>query len=465
MVGAAAVVPALLLAIPALGTSSGCKAAPADTPAPIELFVHDPVLQAGPDSRCVIALCRSLLDAIRASRRTIDFAIYGLRNQPELFDALVAAQARGVRIRGVVDADVDGGNPYPDTDRLVGALRDVRSDRDADHRELARRTEAAPPPPRESKSCPRPPGTQGPVSCFDVALGDQRLRIAQASRDPIEFRGHILHHKFFVLDRSVVWTGSANLSDTDTGGYNANVALLLRGSHVARRFTGEFERLWRDGRFHDPTPATRAGDLPSDTSFAGPREIGVWFSPHEHPVDRAVLPLVRGATRTIRVAIFYLTSKRIAEALLTAQRRGVDVRILIDATGAANAYSKHQLLRQAGLSVKVENFGGKMHAKAASFDGESLLVGSMNWTAAGESSNDENVVVLRERPDLVAAFERAFEAMWDRVPERWGHADPGAESPDSPPACTDGMDDDHDGLIDAADPGCSPDLAHSPGHG
>ena len=42
-----------------------------------------------------------------------------------------------------------------------------------------------------------------------------------------------MHNKFFVVDKRFIWTGSANLSDTGTGGYNANIVAELDSVYFA----------------------------------------------------------------------------------------------------------------------------------------------------------------------------------------------------------------------------------------
>ncbi|MDE0450795.1 MAG: phospholipase D-like domain-containing protein [Gammaproteobacteria bacterium] len=182
----------------------------------------------------------------------------------------------------------------------------------------------------------------------------------------------------------------------------------------------------------------------------------------------AVQPLVARAKSTIDVSIFFLTHKYVTADLIDAHRRGVRVRIIVDATSATNGYTKHELLRVAGLPLKVENWGGKMHAKAAAIDGEFLIVGSMNWTSAGDSANDENTLILRSRR-LAAEYGVWFEHLWQSIPDRWlpRGARPDPESPDSRSACADGVDNDFDELVDSDDPGCAlrpPPLADLPPH-
>jgi phosphatidylserine/phosphatidylglycerophosphate/cardiolipin synthase-like enzyme len=152
--------------------------------------------------------------------------------------------------------------------------------------------------------------------------------------------------------------------------------------------------------------------------------------------------------------MFFLTHKALARELIQAARRGVRVCVIVDATSAVNGYSKHELLRAAGMPVKVENWGGKMHMKTAVVDGRFTVLGSMNWTRAGDKENDKNVLIVDSR-NVAARVERFFERLWRSIPDKRLVGRPDPESHDSTTACSDGMDDDFDGLIDAADPGCS----------
>src|SRR5690606_36124824 len=78
----------------------------------LTLFLHHPAGEARPAEACEIPLCASLLERVEAADRNVDLAIYGLRGQPTLLEALDRARARGVRVRVVVDADVRGENYY-----------------------------------------------------------------------------------------------------------------------------------------------------------------------------------------------------------------------------------------------------------------------------------------------------------------------------------------------------------------
>jgi len=68
-----------------------------------------------------------------------------------------------------------------------------------------------------------------------------------------------------------------------------------------------------------------------------------------------------------------------------------------------------------------------MHDKFALFDGQRLATGSFNWEVGSSKENHENML-LTDRPDLVAAYARRFEALAGQVQHgRTWAADPAAE--------------------------------------
>lgn len=411
----------------------------------VELVLHDPHDRAAPADQCDVRLCTSLLQAIDSARDSIDLAIYGMRDQTALLTALLRAKNRGVRVRLVVDRDIHGNNYYSSTEALVRVVGNASDDEESD-RTFARKEDLD----EIEPLCERPDGFKGPPQCLSFDIGSRCVIGVHASREELTFQGHIMHNKFAVVDEHVVWTGSTNASNSGTGGYNANLVLLIDDKRVASWYTREFETMF-DGRYHTDkttTPMTRRTELSDGT------RLSVLFSPQDEPMDRGVIPLIDKATQRIDVAVFFLTHVGVTEALLKARRRGVAIRVILDATGAKNGYTKHEVLRAGGIDVKIEDFGGKMHAKSAVIDRRYVIGGSMNWTSAGQNGNDENTVLL-ESPALARQYQAWFDTLWSRIDDRWLTDRPDPESRASGTACSDGSDNDFDKLADGADPGCS----------
>ena len=143
--------------------------------------------------------------------------------------------------------------------------------------------------------------------------------------------------------------------------------------------------------------------------------IAIYFSPKSNTYKNGIKQLIQNAKRYIYIPIFYLTHPNIAKELIKAKNRGVDIKIILDATAAKNKYSKHKILRANGIKVKVENFGGKMHCKSIIIDDKYIVTGSMNLTKAGINKNDENTLIIKN-PKLAKQYKKYFLTLWKKIP-------------------------------------------------
>ncbi|MFT5460237.1 MAG: phosphatidylserine/phosphatidylglycerophosphate/cardiolipin synthase-like enzyme, partial [Myxococcota bacterium] len=302
---------------------------------PLQLLLNDPAGRERPEDKCDRPICSKLLERIDAATESIDFALYGVRDQSDIVNALVRAKERGVKIRGVVDRDVDHKNYYSDTESVIASLGDIMDDFDADS--ATARLRASKPRSSYEPPCVRPKGWEGPLQCLGYDIGDTCLIAVHASREELLFQGDIMHNKFFVIDGRYLWTGSTNLSDSGTGGYNANLVTLLDSPEVAAWYTEEFLQMHRDGRYH----ATKVSRGVKRATLAPGVDVEVMFSPQDKPITTGVRPLLQQATEQIDIAVFFLTHKGITEDLILAHKRGVKVRVIMDATAATNGYAKH----------------------------------------------------------------------------------------------------------------------------
>ena len=408
----------------------------------LEIYFNSPLDRSGPKTDCTDEICTSLLELIENAKISIDFAIYGLRGQPHILNALESAKKRGIKIRGIIDKTVDGKSYYSDTHLLEKRLVNIKSDYNSDLRAKKYQENKNI---RDSKKCERPNFTKGPLQCFEGK--------GYASKEEIFFTGDIMHNKFFIMDKRFVWTGSANISDTGIGGYNANIAAVLDSIYFAKFYTQEFEQMYNLGNHHRQKKQLKKQEI---KKYINTSTVSLFFSPQGYAMNEGVIPLIEQAEESIDLAIFFLTHKNASKALVKAKERGIKVRVIVDATGATNGYSKHQYLRENGIDVKVESWGGKMHMKAALIDKKNIIVGSMNWTSAGESKNDENTLIVLNDSIHGEYMSQFFEKLWRSIPNKFLKQDPAPESVDSKGSCDDGIDNDFDKKIDARDLlGCS----------
>lgn len=142
--------------------------------------------------------------------------------------------------------------------------------------------------------------------------------------------------------------------------------------------------------------------------FAAEGDIELLLTPRDD-AEAALIRFISEAQRSIRVQIYIFTSKRIAEALVAAQRRGVDVRVLAD--GQMNRKAKGNalsVLLAAKVPVAMETAYNAAHNKLILVDAEgpacSVLTGSYNFTWSAQHRNAENILILRRNCALAKAY-------------------------------------------------------------
>ena len=125
---------------------------------------------------------------------------------------------------------------------------------------------------------------------------------------------------------------------------------------------------------------------------------------------------INSAEETIHIASFEFNLTPVAEALIAAHKRGVDVRWVTDDENGIEAdeedgHGQFAMLTDAGIEVIDDARGALMHNKFWIFDEQTVWTGSTNITENGIFRNNNNVIVV-ESPQVAAMFEREFEEMW-----------------------------------------------------
>ena len=158
--------------------------------------------------------------------------------------------------------------------------------------------------------------------------------------------------------------------------------------------------------------ASAAAPLPAAAAQA---KVQVAFTPEN---EALLLECLAKASKQVRVAIYTMTRKGIADILIAKAARGVDVRVKVDAAQAKNSDLIAELLRQLRAArVGVEEiampdarYGAHMHHKFAVVDSRWVVTGSANWTKAATSVNWENTLLI-DSPEIA----RLFLLEWERI--------------------------------------------------
>ena len=372
------------------GTSPALKLFGGD----IAIYKFDYTKQLKPNSYCSTDVCKLVVNNINNAKESIDIAIYGYEDIPAITSALKNAHSKGVNIRFVYDETPDiTKNFYKSNDIIKNLSIQSQSDRFS---------------PDSAK---------------------------------------LMHNKFWIFDKSKVITGSMNFSKSGLSGYDVNDVVVLNSREIAELYEAEFEQML-NGRFHNYKTRHK---LPNKFILNN-SGIEVYFSPQDKASHR-IVELINNAKNYIYVPTFLITHEDITQALISAKKRNVDVRIIIDANSVNTRNTRHQLLRKNGILLKAENYAGKFHSKTMIIDNEYLIIGSMNFSNSGENKNDENLIVIKNY-DFAKNYKDFFLYLWKIIPDKYLKYSPKAESPDSIGSCSDGVDNNFDGKIDLGDDGC-----------
>jgi phosphatidylserine/phosphatidylglycerophosphate/cardiolipin synthase-like enzyme len=149
---------------------------------------------------------------------------------------------------------------------------------------------------------------------------------------------------------------------------------------------------------------TGAGDIVAGGSD---KDLACWFSPNGGCTD-AIVGEVDGAAKSITVLSYTFTSRPIANALIDAHRRGVDVEIVADKSETEDVRSEIKSLQRAGIAVYIDSKHAIAHNKVMVIDGATVITGSFNFTYAAEHENADNVLIVHHHPAIASAYADNF---------------------------------------------------------
>ena len=314
-----------------------------------ELFFTRPIYPDRAANRGAAPIIERFVTLLNAAQTSIDIAIYEL-DVPAAAEALAAARQRGVQVRMVTD-----------TDSVTSTDEDM--------------------------------------TAAYASLKAARIPIVEDERSAI------MHDKFVVVDGRWVWSGSWNFTLGDAYRLN-NHAILIDSPELAANYAREFEQMFTQREFGPG----RQGALRPVLEIGG-APVRNYFSPADDIADKLVA-LVNGAQQSIYFLAFQFTQAGLGEAMAARARAGVTVSGVFETTGSETPYSQYGKLKQLGLPVYQDGNPYIMHHKVIIVDEKTVVLGSYNFSAAAESSNDENVLII-EDPLLAARFVEEFNYVRD----------------------------------------------------
>lgn len=309
-----------------------------------------------------------LVADLNSAQRTIDVAAFEM-NSPTITQALLDAHRRGVQVRIVTD-DANGLDVEAYQEYLAA---------DEDERENL------------ADEMGSPPDETTLDELYDAGI-------------PIEDddRSDLMHNKFIIIDSTVVWTGSMNL--TINGTYrNNNNFVRIRNQRMVQDYQTEFNEMFMAGQFGPRSPANTP--FPQFTVDGTP--IEVYFAPEDNVIPQIVAE-IEAARSNIRFMAFSFTENNVGIAMLERGQAGVTVQGIFETRGSETEFSELGRLFCAGFDVRQDSNPFTFHHKVIIIDSDTVLIGSFNFSDSAAGSNDENLVIIHNA-DIAAFYIREFE--------------------------------------------------------
>jgi phospholipase D len=124
--------------------------------------------------------------------------------------------------------------------------------------------------------------------------------------------------------------------------------------------------------------------------------INVCFTPPSGCGSLIAQEIVK-ARANIYVQAYGLTSSSIINQLKAARNRGVHVQVLLDGGNLSDNAQIYRDLSSAGIETAFDKMPGIAHNKVMIIDNKKVITGSFNFTAAADSKNAENVLLIEDK--------------------------------------------------------------------
>ena len=243
--------------------------------------------------------------------------------------------------------------------------------------------------------------TDARVAKLIGALQDVGISVRSDQREPF------MHEKTAVIDARIVWTGSWNMTMNDTYRNNNNMVRMV-SPQMAMGYKTEADQLIA-GLFG----VHKTSNAPHPLITIGARTIRYAFSPVDGINDQ-VVALLDSAKTGITFMAFSYTDPAISSAMVRAQKRGVQVRGVMEKQNVRGTGSAFEKLQKAKVDVIADGNCYIMHHKTIVIDDQTVMTGSYNFTKSAEKSNDENLIVITD-PTAVQTYLNEYNLVRERA--------------------------------------------------
>ena len=226
----------------------------------------------------------------------------------------------------------------------------------------------------------------------------------------------LMNNRFIVIDHKEVWTGSLTY---DLAGvfreYNSLIRVL--SPEVAADYTQEFNEMFERNQF-GPFVAPLTPHPIVDIQGV---QVEVLFSPDDIVAAR-LGQLISEAKESISFLAYSFASADLGKNIRDRAKDGVAINgvlefDLVDPNQPdpnPNLVEELNFFRQAGLNVLLDRNPELLNHKIMVIDGQTVVVGSYDFTNRAENDNDENVLIIHSE-EVAQKFLEEFQRVQSRA--------------------------------------------------
>lgn len=208
----------------------------------------------------------------------------------------------------------------------------------------------------------------------------------------------IMHLKILVVDRKLVWMGSANMTKESLK-LHGNLVTAFESANLAKAIS------LKAASFTPNVPEVCCESI-------GNQPIELWFLPDSQAISY-LKELISSAKKTVKVAMFTWTRLDLAQEIVRAAKRGVHAEVVVDHYSGNGVSAKVvSYLKKEGIHVRLSQGTALLHHKFLYIDSNVLVNGSANWTRAAFTKNDDCFLILK---NLSHPQKKQMDKLWDTI--------------------------------------------------
>ncbi|MSQ57993.1 MAG: phospholipase D family protein [Limnohabitans sp.] len=162
---------------------------------------------------------------------------------------------------------------------------------------------------------------------------------------------------------------------------------------------------------HSPVASARGSRSENLSSPSQVEVIGTYFNPPDNTAQ-AVADTIDLSKKEVRVQAYGFTHNGIAQALVRAHQRGVDVKVLLDKKSQTTNQYVVNLLIGSQIQYRLDGKHAIAHNKVIIVDSDIVITGSFNFTNSAQMRNAENLLILRSN-SLAENYRANWMTHWD----------------------------------------------------